>query len=88
MFYKLLIEQSRDFQNYTVKDLKLVFIEPTQTGALSDLVAEFSQSELDEFKKLLEAVWRSIKNGEFIDTDNYEQSYKGILQFEKDLISK
>lgn len=88
MFYKLLIEQSRDFQNYSVNNLQLAFIEPSQTGALSNLTAEFSTKELDEFKQLIEAVWKSISKGEFIDTANYDQSYKGILQFERDLISK
>lgn len=88
MFYKLLIEQSRDFQDYSVDDLQLAFIEPSQTGALSNLNAEFNKDELGEFKKLLTAVWNSINNGEFIDTTQYDQNYKGILQFEKDLISK
>lgn len=87
MFYRLLIETSRDFNNYKVSELQLAFVEPTKTGSLVELNAEFTDEEYKQFKKLVKAVWKNIVNGEFIDTSDYDQNYKGILKFEKDLLS-
>ncbi len=86
MFYKILIENSRDLHDYTVDTLQLAFVEPTPTGMTSVLTAEFTNDELESFKKLINAVWTNIINGNFVDTSKYEQSYKGVLQFEKDLL--
>lgn len=85
MFYKLLIESSRDFDGYKVEDLQLEFVEPTPTGRLVVLKADFTDEDLNNFKKLLLAVWQKITSADFIDTDAYEKNYKGILKFEKDL---
>ena len=57
MFYKLLVENSRDYQNYTVASGILQFIEPAKNGQIVSLQNSFDQSELDEFKKLISAVW-------------------------------
>ena len=87
MFYKLLIESSRDFDGYKVEDLQLEFVEPTPTDKLVILKADFTNEDLSNFKKLLLAVWHNIANAKFIDTDKYEKNHKGILNFEKDLIT-
>lgn len=87
MFYKLLIENSRDFKGYKVDRLALEFVEPSKTNKTVSLEADFTSEDLEQFKKLLIRVWESIMLGNFIDTSDYEPTYKGVLQFEKDLLS-
>ena len=86
MFYKLLVEHSRDYHTYTVQKGVLQFVEPTGQGSIVSLEDDFSDAELDTFRKLLEGVWGRIKNLDLPDTSGYEQSYKGILAFEQDII--
>ncbi len=88
MFYKLLIEHSRNFNTYTVERGVLQFVEPTVDGDIVALDATFTQEELDEFSLLLQKIWHSIKTLDLADTSHYDQSYKGILAFEKDLLDK
>lgn len=88
MFYKLLVEHSRDWNNYTVTHGILQFVEPTQSGDVLALDATFSREELDEFTHLLQVIWRRITTLDLPDTSHYEQSYKGMLAFECDLLDE
>ena len=47
----------------------------------------FSTEELTQFAALIAAVWRCIVTLELPDASDYSADYKGILQFEKDLIA-
>ncbi len=86
MFYKLLVENSRDYSNYTVTEGVLQFVEPAKEGDIISLSASFAREELHEFRQLLEAVWAHIVNLNLPSTEGYEPNYKGILQFERDLL--
>ncbi|MGH7196353.1 MAG: ATP-dependent helicase [Candidatus Saccharimonadales bacterium] len=86
MLYKLLVENSRDFSNYTVTRGVLEFIEADPDGQLHQLELTFTDEELVEFKQLLTAVWRHIQQLSFPDTSQYDPNSKGIQQFEKDLL--
>lgn len=86
MFYRLLIENSRDFKGYRVSKLTLDFIEPSSSKKTVSLDADFTQEELETFQQLITKVWSCIMNGDFIDTSDYPQTYKGVLEFEKDLL--
>lgn len=86
MFYKLLVEHSRDYHSYTVERGVLQFVEPTQQGSIVSLEDDFSGAELETFAKLIDGVWKRIKALDLPDTSAYEQSYKGILAFEQDII--
>ncbi|MEO5950330.1 MAG: ATP-dependent DNA helicase [Candidatus Saccharimonadales bacterium] len=86
MFYKLLIEYSRDFRGYTVDNGILQFIEPTQNGEILALEATCTFKELELFTKLIQAVWKHITTLDLPDTSIYEPTYKGMLAFEKWLI--
>ncbi len=88
LFYKLLVEHSRDFAMYTVTRGVLQFVEPTKNGAILSLEDDFSTAELDDFQLLLAAVWHKITTLTLPNTDRYEQNYKGILAFERDLIDE
>ncbi len=86
MFYKLLVEHSRDYGTYSVNRGILQFVEPSKDGQIVALEDDFAEAELDEFRRLLDAVWRKITALELPDIEGYETSYKGILAFERDLI--
>lgn len=86
MFYKLLVEHSRDFAGYTVEEGTLTFVEPTNRGEIAHLLLHFDTDELQTFTKLVLAVWQKIQALDLPDTSAYEQSYKGMLAFEADLL--
>jgi len=86
MFYKLLVEHSRDYRNYKVERGVLDFVEADGDNSLHRLTAPFDAEELLRFSNLLRAIWRRIQSLELPDTSNYEPSYRGILKFENDLL--
>lgn len=88
LFYKLLIENSRDYKNYQMNEGVLQFVEPDKSGAIIDLrITNISPEELDRFKQLVAAVWNRITSRNFPDTSSYENSIAGIRQFEDDLLT-
>lgn len=89
LFYKLLIENSRDYHSYTMADGALQFVEPNDAGHTVNLpLGDIDPDEFERFKRLVGIVWRHIQDLSFPDTSSYEPTYKGILDFENDLISK
>lgn len=88
MFYKLLVEHSRDYSNYTVERGVLQFVEPTKSGEILALDATFTREELERFTRLIQKVWHCITELHLPDTSQYEQSYKGILAFEEALLDE
>lgn len=86
MFYKLLVENSRDYSKYTVDTGSLMMVEPTVNGDVITLDYDFSEEEMERFQKLIQAVWQKIINFDFPDISNYPKTYKGMLAFEDDLI--
>ncbi|MDO4271648.1 MAG: ATP-dependent DNA helicase [Candidatus Saccharibacteria bacterium] len=88
MFYKLLIENSREYSDYRVIGGSLEFIEGDQFGDLFRPQLDYSDTDaLDEFYQLVETAWRHIIQLDLPDTSNYEVNYKGIVEFEDWLIS-
>ena len=89
LFYKLLIENSRDYHNYTMTDAALQFIEPNDAGHTFNLpLGEIDHEEFERFKRLIGVVWQHINDLSFPDTSQYEQTVKGIRQFEDDLLTE
>ena len=88
MFYQLLAENSRDYRKYQFDGAVLQFVEPDTAGSIHALETSFTTEELEEFSKLISAVWRSIISLDLPDTSDYESSFKGVLAFEKDLIDR
>lgn len=87
MFYKLLVENSRDYgSKYTVDRGVLEFVEPTKDGAIVQLEMEYNYEELQRLQKLIVAIWQRIHALDFPDTSQFEQSYKGMLAFEEYLL--
>lgn len=86
MFYKLLVENSRDWHGYTVEQGLLQYVEPTVTGDIVVLDTQFTAEEQDRLVLLVNAVWRRILDLDLPDITKYDQSLKGMLAFEQDLI--
>lgn len=88
LFYKLLVEGSASFQKkLTVTSGALEFIEPDEQGKLTDnLALSFEAEELERFAKLIGAIWAHITHLDFPNPGKYPKNFKGILQFEQDLI--
>ena len=88
MFYQLLVEHSRDYGNFTFTGGRLQFVEPDmKTGDILSLEDTFSREELTEFTQLIEIIWRKITTLDMPDISGYSADYKGMLQFEKDLLA-
>ena len=88
MFYQLLVTSSRDYDNFTFTGACLQFVEPDmKTGDILSLEDTFSEEELAEFARLIGIVWRKITTLDLPDVSGYSADYKGMLQFEKDLLT-
>lgn len=89
MFYQLLVESSRDYGNFTFTGARLQFVEPDiKTGDILSLEDTFSRKELAEFTQLINVVWRKITALELPDISGYSADYKGMVQFEEDLLTE
>jgi len=86
LFYKLLTERSREFAGYHMQRGIIQFVEPTRGGHILALDATFTDSEVEEFERLLCKVWDHIINLDLPDTSGYSQDYKGMVAFEEDLL--
>lgn len=86
LFYKLLVEHSRDYSNYTVTHGCLSFVEPTAAGEIVDTTISYEPEEIERLKLLIDRVWQKITTLDLPNISQYDQSYKGILAFEQDLI--
>lgn len=86
MFYDILINNSRDYQGYEITKSELQFVEPDKSGRILSIQSDYTAEQLEEFKKLVVAVWSKIKTFDFPDISDYPKNYKGVLQFEQALI--
>ena len=88
MFYQLLVESSHDYGNFTFTGARLQFVEPDmKTGDILSLEDTFSEEELSEFARLIGIVWRKITTLDLPDISGYSADYKGMVQFEDDLLA-
>ena len=89
MFYQLLVTSSRDYGNFSFTGARLQFVEPDmKTGDILSLEDTFSEEELAEFTRLIGVVWRKITTLDLPDISGYSADYKGMVQFEEDLLAE
>lgn len=89
MFYQLLVESSRDYGNFSFTGARLQFVEPDmKTGDILSLEDTFSEGELAEFARLIGIVWRRITALDLPDISGYSADYKGMVQFEEELLTE
>lgn len=87
IFYKLLVEGSRDFHKYKVNNGYLEFLNPTNNEEMVVLPYTITTEDTERLKKLILAVYNKIQALDFLDVNKYEPTLEGMLQFEEDLIS-
>jgi DNA helicase-2/ATP-dependent DNA helicase PcrA len=85
MFYKLLIEHSRQYAGYTVTHGFIEYVEPDARGKIHRLELLYDEDELRSFETLIGAVWNRIQALDFSLSQEYESSLKGIRSFESEL---
>ena len=93
VFYKIIIENSREFRGKgTVKTGTLEFVESLPSGSTAgkhkivDLVLEIGDEDVRELTQIIQAVYTKIKTLEFPDTSGYSADMKGIREFMRELM--
>jgi DNA helicase-2/ATP-dependent DNA helicase PcrA len=85
--YKLLLQHSHTFRDYTVEQGILLFVEPDSDGKITSHTVTFKDDELDRVRGLVEAMWQRIVTLDLPDTGAYPSTLAGMKQFEQDLLS-
>ncbi|MES2213626.1 MAG: ATP-dependent DNA helicase [Patescibacteria group bacterium] len=86
MFYKILVEGSRDYSEYVVERGQLQFLEPVR-GEFPALELQIDTHEVEILKQLIEVVYCKIVNLDFPDITKYSPDYAGCMAFAEDLLS-
>ena len=82
IFYKLLVENSKEFHGYHVVSGQLDFIEPDRHGVFYSPATDYSDVNMDEFVQLLRSVWHHITQLDLPDISGYSVDFNGIVAFE------
>ncbi|HSX16076.1 MAG TPA: ATP-dependent DNA helicase [Candidatus Saccharimonadales bacterium] len=82
--YKLLLQGSHTFRDYTVEQGRLVFVEPDADGKIQQVNITFKDDELARVRKLITAMWARVQALDLPDISQYPASLAGIKQFEQD----
>ncbi len=88
LFYKVLVENSRDWSAYTVTHGRLQFVEPDEQGDIVALELEFDSEEVASIKRLIRTVWKHIIALDLPDVSSYSPTYRGVLDFERALLDE
>lgn len=88
VFYKILIESSTEYHNYTVTHGQLAFIEPSRGGETIILSLDLQNEDTERTKRLIQGVWKRIRALDLPDTSVYSPDFKGVLAFEQDIIDE
>lgn len=89
VFYKILIENSRNYRHLKMTQGVIDFIE-AKNGRLVSLTLNMDDPEITELeervRKLAVVVYKKIENLEFPDISEYSKDLKGTLAFEEKLL--
>jgi DNA helicase-2/ATP-dependent DNA helicase PcrA len=89
IFYKLLVENARDFVDKQKVETGLIeFVEPDDAGHIIDLPLTIESADVERTKKLISAVYKKIIALDFPDITKYPSTVKGIVEFEDDLLTE
>ncbi len=85
--YKLLLQGSHTFKDYTIEQGCLVFVEPNGDGQIHRHAITFKDDELARVQKLVIAMWNHVAALDMPDISDYPATLAGIKQFEQDLLT-
>ena len=63
------------------------FLTPDESGKIVNHRIEFEDQDVEKMKLLIKIIWQKIINLDIIDTSKYDNSLKGMIQLEDDLIA-
>jgi DNA helicase-2/ATP-dependent DNA helicase PcrA len=90
LMYKILVENSRDYENYTVEKGVLEFVEEEDEGIIQTTELTFEgeniKQEVSRAKKLISTIYKKIIALDFPETEQYPKTIEGIVAFEEDLL--
>jgi hypothetical protein len=70
------------------REYRLLFIEEDQdTWEFYEVIEYIQEGEIERMKSLITRVMEKIRNLDFPDISKYEQSVKGIREFEEDILN-
>lgn len=92
-FYKLLVENSREFSGKKVTRGVLEFVEPSSEFSggnkkVIDLELDIDIEKVERLRKLIGVVYKKIQNLEFDDVSSYPPDLDGIMEFEDKLLEE
>lgn len=87
IFYKLLIENSRDYSGtFSVNEGFIEFVEPFR-GEIVDLPIVIEAAETERLRALIAAVFQKVQALDFPDVSGYAKDIRGIREFEDDILN-
>ncbi len=66
-FYKLLLNLSPNYSQYKIEKAHILFVTPDKEGQVHDKVYEYNNPDEQEFKKLVQAVYRHLVTLDFLE---------------------
>ncbi len=88
LFYKLLIENSRDFERYNVSEGFLEFVSPDKEKKIITLSLEIKDEDVERVSSLVKVIGEKILSLNFPSVEKYKKkSLKSIKKFEEDLLN-
>lgn len=86
IFYKLLVEASKDYRDLSVRRGHLEFLHPDGEG-VPLLPYDMNDEDTERLRRLIVIVGRKIRSLDFPDITSYEKSIDGVMRFEEDLLN-
>ncbi len=86
IFYKLLVEHSRDFEKYRVEKGTLEFLEPVDEK-IKTLDLDITDDDTKRLSTLIKAVHGRIMDLDFPEIKGYSKDIDGIKEFEEFILS-
>ncbi|MEI6480313.1 MAG: ATP-dependent DNA helicase [bacterium] len=86
-FYKILVENSREFSDKKVTRGVLEFVEPKDKKIIN-LSLDIDDEKVERLKKLIGAVYKKIQNLEFDNVSEFSPDLEGIIAFEERVLKE
>jgi DNA helicase-2/ATP-dependent DNA helicase PcrA len=87
-FYRILLNNSPEYQNINQLRAKIIYLNPELNKLNNELEFKFNDQEIDRVNNLIKIVWDKTMALDFPNTQKYSKDYKGIINFENDLLNK